>query len=148
MYDTMLFFQAATKPGRVHASMRGVVDGHISLAISRQLLIEIESVLRRPEYELKFPVLTPLAVDNFLETIRSQAELFDPVPDLFTWPQHPDDDHVFNLAIHASAKYLVTWETRILKLATEMTPAAVRLRGLAPQLAIITPQQLAMSLKS
>ena len=68
--------------------------------------------------------------------------MLDPAPKAFTWPQHSDDDHVFNLAIHAIAKFLVTWETRILKLSIDTTPAAELLRRLAPGLAIVTPKQL------
>jgi predicted nucleic acid-binding protein len=75
--------------------------------------------------------------------VNAEATFFSAVPNAFTWPQHPDDDHLFNLAFHAKAKYLVTWETRILKLETEMTPVAELLRELAPDLMIITPKQLA-----
>jgi predicted nucleic acid-binding protein len=65
------------------------------------------------------------------------------VPAVFTWPQHPDDDHLFNLAIACKAELLVTWETRILRLGADTTPDAERLRTLAPQLLILTPRQLA-----
>ncbi|HZZ44313.1 MAG TPA: hypothetical protein VFE58_15370 [Tepidisphaeraceae bacterium] len=69
------------------------------------------------------------------------------MPKVFTWPQHPDDDHLFNLAIEANVTHLVTWETRILNLATDSTPSAILLRRLAPNLSIITPKQLAELLK-
>jgi predicted nucleic acid-binding protein len=48
----------------------------------------------------------------------------------------------------AKARYLVTWETRILKLAIEKTPAADLLRQLAPDLVIVTPKQLADLLRA
>ena len=57
--------------------------------------------------------------------------------------RHHADDHLFNLAIHAEANFLVTWETRILRLATETTEAANYLRRLAPGLSIVTPKQIA-----
>jgi predicted nucleic acid-binding protein len=69
------------------------------------------------------------------------------VPEVFTWEEHPDDNHLFNLAISANAKYLVTWESRILKFGKGMTPAAQLLRQLAPELAIVTPAELAAELK-
>jgi predicted nucleic acid-binding protein len=59
----------------------------------------------------------------------------------------PAARHIFNLAIAAKAKYLVTWENRIHKLATELTEDAIRLRTLAPQLEIVTPKQLTERLK-
>jgi predicted nucleic acid-binding protein len=55
----------------------------------------------------------------------------------------PDDDHLFDLAIHARARYLVTWESRLLALAAGTDPAADQLRRLAPDLAIVTPVELA-----
>ena len=72
--------------------------------------------------------------------------MFDPIPSVFTFRPDPGDDHVFNLAIHAHAEYLVTWETRILKLHGATTPAAVELRSLAPQLSIVTPAVLAQKI--
>ena len=74
--------------------------------------------------------------------------MFDPVPSQFTWPTDPDDDHIFNLAIHAQAEYLVTWETRILNLPAEASGSGSMRRRLAPQLQIVNPEQFAQVLKS
>jgi predicted nucleic acid-binding protein len=68
------------------------------------------------------------------------------VPRVFTLPAHPDDDHLFNLAVEAKAAYLVTWETRLLALEAATSPDARRLRELAPQLRILTPAALAQEL--
>ena len=69
----------------------------------------------------------------------AKVGLADAIPNQFTWPEHPDDDHLFNLAIHAQAQFLVTWETRILKLSEDPSKAATELRRLAPHLQMITP---------
>ncbi len=61
--------------------------------------------------------------------------------------KHPDDDHLFNLAIYAKARYLVTWESRILKLAADQTQDALRLRQFAPNLEFITSKHLADELR-
>jgi putative PIN family toxin of toxin-antitoxin system len=148
VYDTMLYFQAASRPDRVHATFQAVLDKRVTLCISPKILAEVQDVLTRPEYVARFPALSAQAVTLFLSDVALRARLFDPVPATFTWPTHPDDDHVFNLAIHAKAKYLVTWERRILKLATDTTPAADSLRRLAPDLAIVTPKQMADVLRA
>ena len=109
--------------------------------------MEIRDVLTRPSLAAKFRALTAERVAHFLDNVNAMARLFADTPKTFTWPQHPDDDHLFNLAIHARAKYLVTWETRILKLAAGTSPAAELLHQSAPSLAIITPKQLADILK-
>ncbi len=143
VYDTVVFFQAATRPDRVHATMRGLTEGKVTLFVSGSLMAEIQAVLQRREYTQKFSSLTPDAVRIFIADILSRAAMFEPVPMTFTWPEHPDDDHLFNLAIHANVNYLVTWETRILKLATATSPSAQLLRRMAPTLAIVTPKQFA-----
>ena len=147
VYDTMVFVQAAARPDRVHATMRAIDELRISLCLSRALLDEIHDVLNRKNVQAKFPTLTPDVARAFTSKLIGRSMIFDLVPHEFTWPQHPDDDHVFNLAICSQAKYLVTWESRILKLGTDATPDANRLRDLAPQLAIITPKQLADQLR-
>ena len=76
------------------------------------------------------------------------ATIFDQVPNLFTWPADPDDDHVFNLAIHPQADYLVTWETRMLKLANDLSESGALLRRMAPQLRIVNPEQFVHVLKA
>lgn len=144
----MVFFQAASRPDRTRATFRAIQEGRVTLILSPELFAEIQDVLNRDRVRAKFPALTPDAVEVFIADMLARCTMFDIVPRVFTWSDHPDDDHLFNLAIHAKVKYLVTWETRILKLITDTTPPADLLRRLAPDLAIITPKQLADSLRS
>lgn len=141
VYDTMIFLQMAARPARVHATYQAVLEKRVALALSPALLAEVHDVLNRPNVRAKFPALTSAAVDVFLANLISHGTLADVIPNQFTWPEHPDDDHLFNLAIHAQARYLVTWETRILKLAADQSEAATSLRRLAPQLQMVTPTE-------
>ncbi len=147
VYDTMVLLQAAIHPERRYTTIEAVEDKRLTLCTSPELVAEVRDVMTRPSLAAKFPALTPERVAHFLDNVNAVATSFSEVSDAFTWPQHPDDDHLFNLAIHAKAKYLVTWEARILKLATDTTPAADLLRRLAPDLVIITPKELADTLK-
>ncbi|MGA2233605.1 MAG: hypothetical protein ABSH22_22080 [Tepidisphaeraceae bacterium] len=93
--------------------------------------------------------VTPVArVTHFLHKPSVLATMFNDVPQAYTWPQHPDDDHLFNLALHAKARYLVTWETRILNLGAATSQAGQLLKQLAPELSIMTAKQPAEFLKS
>ena len=148
VYDTMLFLQAAVQPVRVHRSFQAVQEGLVMLCLSAELLAEVRDVLTRRKIRQRFPALTPEAVDAFITETAAMARMFDPVPSPFTWPTDPDDDHIFNLAIHAQAEYLVTWETRILRLPLETSESGSMLRRLAPQLQIVNPEQFAQVLKS
>src|ERR1700710_1538902 len=113
VYDTMVILQAAINPDRRYASIEAIEDGRLILCTSPELIAEVHEVLTRPLLAAKFPALTPERVALFLQNMNMLARAFNAVPNLFTWPQHPDDDHLFNLAIHAKADYLITWETRI-----------------------------------
>jgi putative PIN family toxin of toxin-antitoxin system len=145
----MIFLQWAALPeGRHHATIRALYDGRIRLCVSRALLDEVRDVLTRPAVRALSPNLTPERLKQVLAVTLEKSEWVADVPAAFTWPQHPDDDHLFNLAISAKAELLVTWESRILKLGTDTAPDAQRLRTLAPQLQIVTPKLLADRLSS
>lgn len=143
VYDTMLFLQAAVQPHRVHRSFRAVRDGTVTLCISRELLAEVHDVLKRQKVREKFPALTNEAVDSFIVELGATSQIFHPIPKVFTFPADPDDDHIFNLAIHAEADYLVTWETRILNLVSDKSETSKTLRALASKLRIVNPEQFA-----
>jgi putative PIN family toxin of toxin-antitoxin system len=145
----MVFFQWAALPSdRQHATIKALYDGSVRLCMSQALLDEIKDVLTRPEIQARAPHLTPERLRQILSAILELSDWFADVPPVFTWPQHPDDDHVFNLAIAAKAEYLVSWERRLLKLESDASADAEKLRSLAPQLKIITPKVLAETLKS
>ncbi|MCC7350529.1 MAG: PIN domain-containing protein [Phycisphaerales bacterium] len=148
VYDTMVFYQWAVLPkGRLHGTARAAINGSVRLCLSSTLAAEIKDLLNRPAIQARSRFLTPELVNRFLEQIVQHAEWIASVPNVFTWPEHPDDDHLFNLAIFAKARYLVTWEKRILGLSTSATKSADLLRKLAPRLTIITPTQFAAELR-
>jgi putative PIN family toxin of toxin-antitoxin system len=150
VYDTMVFFQWATlppaQPHRQHATVTALVNRSVRLCLSPELIFEVRNVLLRPELQAKYKTLTPEHVAGILSQAMRFADWFENVPRHFTLPSHPKDDHILNLAIESKAEYLVTWETRILKLASDTTAHADQLRTLAPQLRIITPKELAARL--
>lgn len=149
VYDTMLFLQWAALPAdRTHASIRAVLDGRVRLCMSQALLDEVKDVLSRPAVMARSPNLTPHRLQLIVETTLDHAEWFADVPDAFTWPHHPDDDHSFNLAIAARADRLVTWENRIHDIALNFPLDWARLYALAPQLRIVTPKELAEELRA
>ena len=143
----MVFLQAASRPDRIHATFQAIRDRRVTLNLSAEILAEVQDVLNRPSVRTKFPALTPQVVRAFIADVLLNATVIDPVPRVFTWPQHPDDDHLFNAAIAAQARHLVTRETRLIKLGTDTTPAANLLRQLAPPLTIITPRQMADAIR-
>jgi putative PIN family toxin of toxin-antitoxin system len=140
VYDTMIFFQWAVLPeNRQHRTIRALYDQKLRLCLSGELLAEVHRVLTRPESVLKFPALTPQRVNLVLDQARKYADFFQKVPRRFSLPFHPKDNHLFDLAIEAKAEFLVTWESRLLKLQQSSNPHGIEPRNLAPNLRIIEP---------
>jgi putative PIN family toxin of toxin-antitoxin system len=100
VYDTMIFLQWAALPeGRHHATIRALYDGTIRLCMSQALVDEVRDVLSRPSVVARAPNITPDRLKNILAAMLERAEWIPDVPNAFAWPHHPDDDHIFNLAI-------------------------------------------------
>lgn len=149
VYDAMVFFQWAALPAdRTHATIQAVFNGSVRLILSHDLIAELRDLLNRPAIQAKFKSPDPLDIELFLETVSAVSDILPIVNQTFSWKQHPDDDHVFNLAIDAQADFLVTWERRLLQIAELDPQAASELKKLAPQLQIVTPRQLSDYLKS
>ena len=145
----MVFFQWAVLPEhRQHRTIKSLYDGQIRLCLSLALLTEVRDVLTRPELATKFPSLTSERVNLVFQEARKLSEWFDNVPKRFSLPLHPKDDHLFDLAIESNASFLVTWETRLLKLQEQSSEHANQLKTLAPKLRIIEPHALPQFLKT
>src|SRR5439155_14745277 len=100
VYDTMLFFQvAAQEPPRIHGTFQAVDAGLVQLCMSQTLFDEIADVLSRAEFREKAPHFTPEVAAQFFAKVKSVSNWINPVPNAFTLPAHPDDDHLFDLAI-------------------------------------------------
>jgi putative PIN family toxin of toxin-antitoxin system len=148
VYDAMVFLQWAFLPAdRQHGTIKALYEGAIRLCLSPALIDEVRDLLGRPNIRAKAPALTDERIAEVLVAAGKLADWFPDVPSVFTFERHPDDDHLFNLAIESKARYLVTFETRILALQDAQSSDAKRLRTLAPELRIVSPPTLAKQLK-
>jgi putative PIN family toxin of toxin-antitoxin system len=148
----MVFFQWATlpaeEPERIHGTVKALMNGDIRLCMSKATLDESRRVLTDDELRNDYPALTLGRVAAILEKAIEYADWFDNVPAKFSLSHHTKDDHLFNLAIESKARYLVTFEKRILALERSQSVEARRLRELAPELRIVDPPTLARELKA
>ena len=128
----MVFLQWASLPAdRQHGTIKALYEGTIRLCLSPALIDEVRDLLGRPNIRAKAPTLTDDRIAAVLLAAGRHADWFYEVPKVFTLEQHPDDDHLFNLAIESKARYLVTFENRILSLQAGQTSDARRLRVIA-----------------
>lgn len=139
VYDCMLFFSAASRPKRVSAVFELVKSQVVTLCLSPDVLSEIRDVLTRPKLVLKYPALTPLAVDAFLADCLRRASWFHDVTEHFVLQRDPKDSKYLNLAITASAPYVVTRDRDLLDLMNEHNAEGRVFRARFPDIHIIDP---------
>ena len=145
----MIFLQGAARPnGPAAALLRLAESGHLELCISDEILVEIRDVLSRREIGRKFPSLTAELVDVFVDTLRRQAVFVSDVPRRLTLPRDPKDEKYVNLAIVASADYLVSRDNDLLDLMKPDNSLHETIQSMAPQLSIIDPVALLQQLRS
>src|SRR3954453_20592491 len=116
VFDCMVFFQAASRPGGPSARLllEFVETGRLELYVSGPILEEVRDVLSRPRVRAKNPAITDESVNAFLERSERLARRFDDVPSVYSLARDPDDEPYLNLALAANAEYLVTWDNNML----------------------------------
>lgn len=139
VYDCMLFFRAAIRPNRVHPLFELVNQGRVEIALSADVLAELRDVLTRPKLFAKYSALTTQAVDAFLGQYVQCARWIDPVPEHYTLLRDPKDSKYINLAIEASARYLVSDDNDLLELMAPASAVGQDFRTRYPAIEIVSP---------
>jgi putative PIN family toxin of toxin-antitoxin system len=129
VFDCNVFLQAASREKSVAAEcLRFVEKGLIRLYLSRDVLVEVEDVLNRPEIRNHFQTLTDEIVESFLLRLQKIAEIIRSVPKEFSYSRDPDDEVYINLAVCVKADYLVSRDKDLLDLMTVYTIEAKEFR--------------------
>lgn len=139
----MVFFQVTARPSGPAARLfiDFVESGRLTLYVSDAIIEEVRDVLGRPRIRARNPAITDEGVEAFCDRIRQVARWIDLIPDVFTLARDPDDEPYLNLAIAASAEYLVTRDNDMLDL---MRDALFRARY--PTLTILDPVAMLQAL--
>jgi putative PIN family toxin of toxin-antitoxin system len=80
-----------------------------TIALSTALILEYEDVLKRPELKISLSHQTIDDILDYLASIALRPRLY------YTWRpvvRDPKDDHLLELAWHASCEYIVTYNIR------------------------------------
>jgi putative PIN family toxin of toxin-antitoxin system len=110
------------------------------LVLSIQETYEIRDVLTRPRTLKKFPKLTIAGVEAYLKKLGRCTELVTSIPCMFQLPRDPKDEKILNLAIAASAHFILTRDLDLLDLMTKDDESAVNFRQRFPAITILTPE--------
>jgi putative PIN family toxin of toxin-antitoxin system len=116
--------------------------------MSRDVLAEVRDVLTRPELRAKAPDLTPDKVAAFLSELAGYSTWIADVPEVYRLERDPKDSKYVNLAIAASAAYLVTWDRDLLSLMDRSSIQGREFAGRFPQVRILDPPTFLNELKN
>lgn len=117
VFDCMVFLQAAAnKGGPAGACLDLVRNRRAELCWSPEILAEVRDVLTRPKTRKKFPGLTTERAEVFLADLESLAVLGADIADPPHVVRDRKDQKYLNLAVSASARYLVSRDRDLLDL--------------------------------
>lgn len=88
----------------------------LNFFVSRDVLAEIENVIKRPQIRERFETLTDEKIEAFLKSISELAVIVENVPEVFSLPRDIDDEIYINLAVECEADYLVTRDKDLIDL--------------------------------
>jgi putative PIN family toxin of toxin-antitoxin system len=117
VFDCVVFLQGLIKEsGPAVTCIERFEQGRIALAISPDVLTELNDVLSRSSLRQSFPLLTEDKAERLIQLLLLKGTLFRNVTKRFELPRDPDDEPYLNLAIEAGAQFLVTRDRDLLDL--------------------------------
>jgi putative PIN family toxin of toxin-antitoxin system len=148
VFDCNVLLQAAARQKSVAASCLALADkGLIQLAVSEDVLLEIEDVLNRPEVRACFPDLNDEIVSAFLTRLRNVSDFVSNVPTAFSYSRDEDDEPYINLAIEVGADFIVSRDKDLLDLMTGYADICKEFRQRFRKLKVVEPVDLLKLMK-
>jgi putative PIN family toxin of toxin-antitoxin system len=143
VFDCNVLLQAAARQKSLAASCLTLVEkGLIQLFVSKEVLLEIEDVLNRPEVRANFPDLSDEIAGAFLKRLRNFGDFVSQVPRTFRYSRDEDDESYINLAVEVSADFIVSHDRDLLDLMTGHTDDCKEFRQRFRTLKVIEPVDL------
>lgn len=148
VFDCNVFLLAAARQKSVAASCFNLAEkGLVRLFISKEVLLEIEDVLNRPDVRALFPDLSDEIAGAFVKRLRAFAEFSSDVPRRFIYQRDDDDEPYINLAIEVGAQFLVSRDKDLLDLMTSYAADCKEFRQRFRTLKVIEPLDLLSSIE-
>ncbi len=140
VFDCMIYVQGASRiKNPANACFELVETGIVELYLDQKTLNEIEDVLSRPKFRMRFSSLTDEMIAAFLDDIKSKAVFVKNVPSVFSYSRDPKDEKYINLAVAAEADYIVSRDRDLLDLMTDVSIEGKEFRQKSRPLKIIEP---------
>ena len=148
VFDCNVLLQAAARQKSPAASCLTLTEkGLVQLFVSKEVLLEIEEVLNRPEVRAYFPDLSDEIVGAFLKRLRSVSDFVANVQRTFSYSRDEDDEPYINLAVEVSADFIVSRDRDLLDLMTGYSDDCKEFRQRFRTLKVIEPVDLLKEIK-
>ena len=122
VFDCNVLLQAAARTKSPAASCLSLAESRlVQLFVSKEVLLEIEDVLNRPEVRAHFPDLSDEIAGAFLKRLRNFSDFASNVPRTFRYSRDEDDEAYINLAVEVSADFIVSRDSDFVDLMTGYT---------------------------
>ena len=142
VFDCNVLLQAAARDESVAAKCLNLAEsGLIKLYVSREILTEVEDVLNRQEIRAHFPDLSDEIVGAFLKRLQNLSVLVRLVPKKFSYPRDEEDEPYINLAVAASADFIISRDKDLLDLMTGHTNECKEFRQRFRSLRVVEPAE-------
>lgn len=109
--DTNIIISALNFPGNPARILNLAEAGEIRLAISDDILNEVERVLQRPKFGW-----TQEQIDEAIRGLLSFAEHVEPTQRVDVVKDDPTDNRILDCAVAGRSEYLVTGDNHLLRL--------------------------------
>jgi putative PIN family toxin of toxin-antitoxin system len=143
VFDCNVLLQAAAREKSVAAKCLNLAESDlVQICVSREVLVEAEDVLNRPEIRAHFPDLSDEIVGAFFKRLQNLSVLIHPVPKKFNYPRDEDDEPYINLAVAAGADFIISRDRDLLDLMVGHTDECKEFRQRFRPLRVIEPIEL------
>jgi putative PIN family toxin of toxin-antitoxin system len=148
VFDCNILLQALAFPeGPAGRCLLLVEQGMVELFVSSATLDELKTVLAYEEVRTISPNLTALNIAAFLKRLEFRATRVRRVRHVIEHPRDPADEPYLDLAVAASADYLISRDKDLLSLMTSHTIASKEFRQRAHPLKILDPVEFLKIMK-
>jgi predicted nucleic acid-binding protein len=97
-----------SRNGASHAVMRGMLSGEIPFAVPAAVVLEYESVLKRPGVLGPAPWMNPDQIDSILDAICARGSLTEPWFHFRPFLDDPKDEPYIDCALAAGASVILS----------------------------------------
>ena len=142
IFDTNVYVQTMlNKSGIAGQCFDHALAGSIQLFVSRNILAEFRTVIRRPTFSRFLPDLTVDEIEAFITAIGEVAEIIRVPSGSVEIVRDAKDNMILELAELCGPNFIVSWDRDLLDLTTGFDTASKEFRQRFRHLTIVRPNE-------